>query len=129
VVSAEHVPQDRDREMGTHHQAGRSESRCAWAPAQLDPEIGPLHARVRQQCVVRAVQRDPAGFQHVAVIAGFERLDYALLDQKNGEPTHAVDLANALEDRIGHRRRKSHRGLVEHEELVANGTGTSLQPD
>src|SRR5678816_294439 len=49
----------------------------------LDAKISPLHARVRQQRLVAAMQRDASGLQNVAVVAGFERLDHTLLDQQD----------------------------------------------
>ena len=65
---------------------------------------------------MRAFHRDAAGFQHIAAVAGFQRLGDALLDQQDGQSV-AMDLVDALEDRVHDGRCEPHRGLVEHQQL------------
>ena len=51
--------------------------------ADLHSKISAPHAFVRHQRLVRPFHRDAAGLQHVAVVAGLQRLGDALLDQQD----------------------------------------------
>jgi len=59
-------------------------SRTIAAGARLHAEISPPHPLIGHESGVRALQHDRAGFEHIAVIAGFERFGDALLDKEQG---------------------------------------------
>jgi hypothetical protein len=64
------------------------------------------------QPVVSDFQRDPSGFKHVPIVAGFERFGDALLDQQQGDPILAIERRDAVEDQIGHCRRQTHGRFI-----------------
>src|SRR3954453_12790447 len=68
-------------------------------------EIGAPHLRIGHDHVARPAQNDAPGFQNVAMVAGFQRFDHALLDQQDSQSAIPMDLTDALEDRIDHGRR------------------------
>ena len=65
-------------------------SRTIAAGARLHAEISPPHPLIGHESGVRALQHNPAGFEHIAVIAGFERFGDALLDKEQGHAALAV---------------------------------------
>ncbi len=87
-----------------------------------EPEIGPPDPVVRQQRLVRSVQHHPSGFQHVAVVGQFQRLGHALFHQQDGRARPRLWICDdALEDRLGHRRRQAHRRFVQHQQPRRGG--------
>ena len=71
--------------------------------------------------LVAALEHDPAGFQHIAVVAGFERLGNALLDEQEGKPILAVERGDAVEDQVGDGGRQPHRRLVQQHQARRRG--------
>src|SRR5204863_7414218 len=65
-------------------------SRDIAAGARLHAEISPPYPLIGHESGVRALQHDRAGFEHIAVIAGFERFGHALLDKEQGHAALAV---------------------------------------
>src|SRR5947208_4701064 len=62
-------------------------------------EIGAPHLGIGHDHVARPAQDNAPGVQNVAMVAGLERFDHALLDQQDGQPAIPMDLTDALEDR------------------------------
>src|SRR5215470_15430146 len=56
------------------------------------PEIRAADPIVGEQGLVRSLEDDVTGLQHVAVIRALERLGHALLHEEDGQPVLAVDL-------------------------------------
>jgi hypothetical protein len=71
--------------------------------------------------LVAAFQHHPAGLEDIAVIAGFERLGDALLDEQQSDPVLAVERRDALKDQIRDRRSQAHGRLVEQQQLRRGG--------
>ena len=106
------LPRHRWRGRGPARCGGRSRiclscrvlpcGRCGSGIGQ--PEIGAADPVVRQQCLVGAVEHHVPGLQHIAMIGQFQRLGNTLFDQQDGDAVLAMDLRDALEDRVGDRR-------------------------
>ena len=59
-------------------------SRTIGAGARLHAQVSAPHPFIRHERGVRALQYNPARFEHIAVIAGFKRFGDALLDKEQG---------------------------------------------
>jgi hypothetical protein len=70
---------------------------------------------------VSALEHDAAGFEYITVIAAFECLGNALLDHDQSDLVFAVQGRDPVENQIGDRRRKAHRGFVEEKESGRRG--------
>jgi hypothetical protein len=103
----------RDRHDGPGHRRSARvglPARPVRAQPTLHTEIGTTDPVIGDQRV-SAFQRDPSGFKHVPIVAGFERFGDALLDQQQGDPILAIERRDAVEDQIGHCRRPEERQI------------------
>src|SRR5262249_22914332 len=85
-----------------------------WVLRVGQPQVRAADPIVSEQGLVRPLEDDVTGFQHVAVIRALERLGHALLHEEDGQPVLTMDLRDALEDEIGHAGGEPHRRLVPH---------------
>src|SRR5919108_2863570 len=67
-------------------------------------KIRPFHLFIRKQRVVRAFEHEVPGLEHVAIVAGAERLRNALLDEEHRDAGLAMDLLDALENLVRQQR-------------------------
>jgi len=83
----------------------------------LYAEIGAPHPVVGGQIPMCAFENDPAGLEHIPVIARFESLGHALLDQQQRDTILTVECGDAVEDQVGDGWSEPHRGFVEEQQL------------
>ena len=78
-------------------------------------EIGPPYPVVGGQGPMRAFEDNPAGFEHIPVIARVQSFRHTLLYQEQGDAVLAVEHSDTVEDQIGDGRSKPHGWLVEEQ--------------
>src|SRR5450631_962089 len=120
-----------NRRIASSYQAktrftGTARGACAVATAAGDSIVGLLrralaeirlaYLRIGKQVFRVTGQRDLAAFHDVSAIAHFERELGVLLDEQDGD-AFPGDRDHGFEHLLHHQRRKSHRRLVEQEEL------------
>src|SRR6202165_4607119 len=78
-------------------------------------KIRPFHLFVCEQRFGRPFEDEMPRLEHIAIVAGSERLGHALLHQQHRKPGLAVDLLDAGENLDRQSRRQPHGGLAEQQ--------------
>src|SRR5687768_14007491 len=81
----------------------------------VDPKVDLADHFVLEEVVSGVVQYSAAGLQDVATMSDLEGHEGVLLDEQDRRAL-AVDLLKRLKDHLDHRRRQSHRRLIEQEQ-------------